>query len=98
MIFLMKRVYLLSLLALCVGSGCNTFDKDRSKNETEARMYQESAARQTRLHDSGTLNDQEYKAVSDRMGWARPDARGLPPPPTTEELEKKVKAASGSTP
>jgi hypothetical protein len=28
------------------------------------------------------------------MGWSRSDARGLPPPPTTEELEKKVKAAN----
>ena len=93
----MKAVVIFSLITLGALSGCNSY-KDRSKNETEERMHKDSAARQARMHESGTLNDQEYKAVSDRMGWARPDARGLPPPPTTEELEKKVKAAEGSTP
>ena len=98
MIFVMKPICIFSLFALSALSGCNTFNKERFKNETEERMHQDSAARQARMHESGTLNDQEYKAVSDRMGWARPDARGLPPAPTTEELEKKVKAAEGSAP
>ncbi len=97
MIFNMRTVFIFSLVALGVASGCSSY-KERFKNETEERMHQDSAARQARMHESGTLNDQEYKAVSDRMGWSRPDARGLPPPPTTEELEKKVKAAEGSAP
>jgi hypothetical protein len=28
-----------------------------------------------------------------KMGWTTKGAAGLPPPPTTEELEKRVKAA-----
>jgi hypothetical protein len=27
------------------------------------------------------------------MGWTSKGAPGLPPPPTTEELEKRIKAA-----
>lgn len=93
----MRIVYIYSLVVLALASGCSSY-KERFKNETEDRMHQDSAVRQARMHESGTLNDQEYKDVSDRMGWARPDARGLPLPPSTEDLEKKVKAAEGSTP
>lgn len=93
----MKSIFAIGLIALSVSVGCSSY-KDRLKNESEDRMHQDSATRQARMQKSGSLNDQEYKAVSDRMGWVRTDARSLPPPPTTEELEKKVKAAEASAP
>jgi hypothetical protein len=52
--------------------------------------------RQQRLLAEGKLNPQEYEALAIKMGWPRPDARGIPPPPTTEELEKKVKASQSN--
>lgn len=78
-------------------TGCGSFQK-KTESDAEKAMYAESAVRQSRLRETGTLNDKEYETVSDRMGWARSDARGLPPPPTTEELERKVKAAENGKP
>lgn len=49
--------------------------------------------RKARLQALGTLSPQEYEAMAIRMGWTKKSAAGLPPPPTTEELEKRVKAA-----
>lgn len=84
------------LVTLVVG-GCSSYQK-KSQNDTEAAMVAESANRQARLRETRTLNNKEYETVSDRMGWVRSDARGLPPPPSTAELEQKVKAAEKSSP
>mgnify|MGYP000497953009 CR=1 FL=1 len=47
------------------------------------------------LKAEGKLRPKEFEVVSNKMGWTRTDARGLPPPPNNDELEKKVKAAAG---
>ncbi|MEY2751563.1 MAG: hypothetical protein RLZZ550_1534 [Verrucomicrobiota bacterium] len=76
-------------------AGCALFDDQRRQAETERLMEADAAERQARLKAEGKLRPKEFEVVSNKMGWTRADARGLPPPPTTEELEKKVKAASG---
>jgi len=87
------RFLVTSILASVLLMGCSSY-RERSEKESIEQMHRDSEIRQTRLKSGSSLNDKEYETVSDRMGWSRSDARGLPPPPTTEELEKKVKAAN----
>ncbi len=87
------RFLLTSIAASALLMGCSSY-RERSEKESIDQMHRDSEVRQTRLKSGSSLNDKEYETVSDRMGWSRSDARGLPPPPTTEELEKKVKAAN----
>ncbi len=77
-------------------AGCGIFDDRRRQAETDRLMEEDAAERQARLRAEGKLRPKEFEEVSNKMGWTRPDARGLPPPPTTQELEKKVKAAAGN--
>lgn len=86
---LLRPVLLLTLVAL---TGCHMFDDKRHQEESERIAREDSARRQERLRQT-SLNQSEYEALSNKMGWARGDARGLPPPPTTEELEKRVKTS-----
>ena len=87
------RFLLTSLVVSGLLTGCSSY-RGRAEKESIEQMHRDSEIRQTRLKSASSLNDKEYETVSDRMGWSRSDARGLPPPPTTEELEKKVKAAN----
>lgn len=87
------RFLLMSVLISGLLMGCSAY-RERAEKESIEQMQRDSQIRQTRLKTKSSLNDKEYETVSDRMGWSRSDARGLPPPPTTEELEKKVNAAS----
>jgi len=84
------------LLAALGLPGCAFLDENRRHAETERLMEADAAERQARLKGEGKLRPKEFEVVSEKMGWTRTDARGLPPPPTTEELEKKVKAAAGN--
>lgn len=85
----------LCLLLVAIGlTGCSLVDNQRRQAEVDRLMEADAAERQARLQAEGKLRPKEFETVSDKMGWTRPDARGLPPPPTTEQLEKKVKAAA----
>lgn len=86
----------LLLLLLVALAGCDTFDDNRRQRETDRIAREDSERRQARLRAQGTLNPQEYESLSNKMGWSRTDARGLPIPPTTEELEKRVKASEAA--
>lgn len=87
------KIFLISLTSMLLFTSCSAY-RDRLDKESVEQMRRDSEVRQTRLKAEGSLNQKEYETVSDRMGWSRTDARGLPPPPTTEELEKKVKVAN----
>jgi hypothetical protein len=84
------------LLAATVLVGCSLVDDQRRQAEVDRLMEVDGVERQARLQGEGKLRPKELEVVSDKMGWTRPDARGLPPPPTTDQLEKKVKAASNA--
>jgi hypothetical protein len=91
------RTCQLLLLPVALGlAGCSLLDENRRQAETDRIREADAAERQARLKGEGKLRPKEFEVVSDKMGWTRTDARGLPPPPTTEELEKKVKAAAGN--
>jgi len=77
-------------------AGCGIFDDQRRQAEIDRAMEADAADRQARLRAEGKLRPKEFEEVSNKMGWTRTDARGLPAPPTTDELEKKVKAAAGN--
>lgn len=87
------RFLVMSVVASGLLMGCSSY-RNRAEKESIEQMQRDSEIRQARLKTKSSLNDKEYETVSDRMGWSRTDARGLPPPPTTEELEKKVKGAN----
>lgn len=84
------RLCLLLLPALF--AGCDTLSDNRRQQEADRLAREDAARRQIRLRET-SLNKAEYESLSNKMGWSRTDARGLPIPPTTEELEKRVKAA-----
>lgn len=85
------RVLLLASSAL--GVGCSLPDAKRGVAAQQEKLMDDTDERKARLRASGTLNPQEYEAMAAKMGWTSKGAAGLPPPPTTEELEKRVKAA-----
>jgi hypothetical protein len=84
-----------ALLLLCalLGAGCVMPDAKRDADDQQRRLMDDSDERKARLQARGTLSPQEYEAMALKMGWTTKGAPGLPPPPTTEELEKRVKAA-----
>ncbi len=85
------RAFLLA--STLVGVGCSMLDQDRSRAALQERLMDDTDERKARLQAKGTLSPQEYEAMALKMGWTTKGAPGLPPPPTTAELEKRVKAA-----
>lgn len=84
-----------ALLLACVllGTGCAVPDAKRDADDQQRRLLDDTDERKARLKARGTLSPQEYEVMAIKMGWTTKGAPGLPPPPTTEELEKRVKAA-----
>jgi hypothetical protein len=87
----LPRVLLLA--GALLGVGCSLPNPKRDAAVAQERMLDDTEERKARLKARGTLNPQEYEAMAIKMGWTTKPAAGLPPPPTTEELEKRVKAA-----
>jgi hypothetical protein len=83
---------ILILAASLLGAGCLP-NVQKTQAEAEQKMFDDIDDRKARLKAQGTLSPQEYAALAQKMGWTNKDARGIPPPPTTEELEKSVKGA-----
>ncbi len=90
----LPRVLLLAGALLV--AGCSLPDPKRDAAIAREKMLDDNDERKARLKERGTLNPQEYEAMAIRMGWTTKGVAGLPPPPTTEELEKRVKAAESS--
>jgi hypothetical protein len=61
-------------------------------------MQDDTDERKARLKAKGTLSPQEYELMARKMGWTTKGEPGLPPPPSIEELEKRVKAAETPKP
>ena len=84
-----------ALLLICalLGAGCAMPDAKRDADDQQRRLMDDSDERKARLQARGTLSPQEYEAMALKMGWTTKCQDGLPAAPTTEELEKRVKAA-----
>jgi len=87
----LPRVLLLASALL--GAGCAMPDAKRDADDQQRRLLDDTDERKARLKARGTLSPAEYEAMAIKMGWTSKGAAGLPSPPTTEELEKRVKAA-----
>ena len=91
------RALLLASLAWLVG--CSLFpDPKRDAAVLEERIQDDTDERKERLKAMGTLSPQEYELMARKMGWTTKGEPGLPPPPSIEELEKRVKAAETPKP
>jgi len=88
----LPRVLLLASAML--GAGCALPDAKRDSAAVQERLMDDNDERKARLKAKGTLSPQEYEIMARKMGWTTKGAPGLPPPPTTEELEKRVKDAA----
>ncbi len=85
------RVLLLACAML--GAGCSLPDAKRDAASVDERLMNDDDERKARLKAKGTLSPQEYEIMARKMGWTTKGEPGLPPPPTVEELERRVKAA-----
>ena len=87
-----------ALLLACalLGAGCSIPDAKSNATAQQDRLLDDTDERKARLRARGTLSPQEYQAMAIKMGWTTKGAPGLPPPPTTEELEKRVKATEAN--
>ena len=87
-----------ALLLACalLGAGCSIPDAKSTATGQQDRLMDDTDERKARLRARGTLSPQEYEAMAIKMGWTNKGASGLPPPPTTEELEKRIKAAEAN--
>ncbi len=91
------RILLLASFAWL--AGCSLFpDPKRDQALQQERMQDDTDERKARLKAKGTLSPQEYEIMARKMGWTTEPKAGLPPPPTVEELEKRVKAAETPKP
>lgn len=91
------RAFLLASLAWLVG--CSLLpDPKRDAAVLEERIQDDTDERKERLKAKGTLSPQEYELMARKMGWTTKGEPGLPPPPSVEELEKRVKAAEKPKP
>lgn len=84
---------LLLTLSAGIGVGCGVTDLKRRQAQTDQFLQANDEERKTRLKASRSLNPEEYAALARKMGWVDKPANGLPPPPTIEELEKRVREA-----
>jgi len=84
-----------ALLLACalLGAGCAMPDAKRDADDQQRRLMDDTDERKARLQARGTLSPQEYEAMALKMGWTTKSKDGLPAAPTTEELERRVKAA-----
>jgi hypothetical protein len=87
-----------ALLLACalLGAGCSIPDAKSTATAQQDRLLDDTDERKDRLRARGTLSPKEYEAMAIKMGWTTKSAPGLPPPPTTEELEKRIKAAEAN--
>ena len=80
-------------------AGCSIFpDPKRDQVLQQERMQDDTDERKARLKAKGTLSPQEYELMARKMGWTTKGEPGLPPPPSLEELEKRVRAAETPKP
>ncbi len=77
----------LALAALLLLAGCAITPEQRQA-ELDRQTARDREIRREHMRASCALHETEYEAVNRRTGRVDPARRGLPPPPTTDELER----------
>ncbi len=95
----MRPSFRVLLLACLLGAaGCSSFDPQPDQGDLHRRLEDDTDERKARLKAKGTLSPQEYELMARKMGWTTKGEAGLPPPPSIEELEKRVESAQTPKP
>lgn len=83
-----------ALLALCLLQvGCNVLSGEQRQAEIDRKAEEDRAIRRQHMLASGAVRPGEYDVIGRKTGTA--DVPGVvPPPPTTEEMERRVKDAA----
>lgn len=85
-----RRAFLLLLTLAGLGAGCSLPSPKRDAAAIQERLLDDTEERQARLKASETLSPQAYEALARKMGWTDRTKSGLPPPPSTEELGRRL--------
>lgn len=80
------------LLVLPVLAGCIALTPAEREAEQQRRAEADRALRRQHMQERGGITETEYEVLSRRTGETDPARGGLPRPPTTEELERKVES------
>lgn len=80
------------LLALPLLAGCIALTPAEREAEQQRRAEADRALRRQHMQERGGITETEYEVLARRTGQVDPAAGGLPRPPTTKELEKKVES------
>jgi hypothetical protein len=78
------------LLALPLLVGCMPLTPAEREAEQMRRADADRALRRQHMQASGGISETEYEVISRRDAVTDPSKGGLPRPPTTRELERKV--------
>ena len=81
------RIAFLALSLACVG--CMSQEERQAQIERKAEM--DRAFRREHMRNTGAVRDAEYDALNKATRDFTPQATGIPPAPTTEELERRIK-------
>lgn len=80
------------LLALPLLAGCIALTPAEREEEQRRRAEADRALRRQHMQQGGGISETEYEVIERRSGQPDPGRGGLPRPPTTKELEKKVES------
>jgi len=80
------------LLALPLLAGCAALTPAEREEEQRRRAEADRELRRRHMQQSGGISATEYEVIGGRSGQVDPGRSGLPRPPTTRELEKKVES------
>lgn len=85
------RILLLAA-SLPLLAGCVALTPAEREAEQQRRAEADRALRRQHMQERGGITETEYEVLSRRTGESPSPSGGLPRPPTTKELEKKVES------
>lgn len=78
-------------LALCLLQvGCNVLSGEQRQAELERKAEQDRELRRQHMLATGAVRESEYDVIGRKTGTATATG-GLPPAPTTDEMERRNK-------
>ncbi len=81
------RIILFALSLMFVGC----MSQEERQAQIQRKAESDRAFRREHMRNTGAVRDNEYEALNKATRDFTPQATGIPPAPTTEELERRVK-------